>query len=71
MLYETSARKIWEILEKKYLTKSIKSRLHLKRRIYRFQFKRGLFIGEYMNNYTKLLADLINMDVGLKKRIRQ
>ena len=27
VLYETSARELWEILEKKYLTKSIESRL--------------------------------------------
>ena len=40
VLYETSARKIWEILEKKYLTKSIETRLHLKRRFYLFQLKR-------------------------------
>jgi len=32
----TSTLKIWEILEKKYLTKSIESRLHLKRKLYRF-----------------------------------
>jgi len=32
VLYEISARQLGEILEKKYLTKSIKSRLHLKSR---------------------------------------
>ena len=63
VLYKTSARKIWEILEKKYLTKSIKSRLHLKRRLYRFQLTIELSIGELMNNYTRLLTDLANMDV--------
>jgi len=36
ILYETSAMKMWEILEKKYLTKSIKSQLLLKRRLYCF-----------------------------------
>ena len=67
MLFGTSARKIWEILEKKYLTKSIESRLHLKRRLYRFQLKRGLSISEHMNNYTKLLADLFNIDVKIEE----
>jgi len=33
VLHETSARQLWEILEKKYLTKSVESRLQL----YRFQ----------------------------------
>ena len=66
VLYETSARKMWDILKKKYLTKSIESRLHLKRRFYRFQLKRGLFIDVHMN-YTKLLTDLVNVDVSIEE----
>ena len=65
VLYETSARQLWEILEKKYLTKSIESRLQLKWRIYRFQLKRGLSIDEHMNSHTNLLTDLINVDVKI------
>ena len=56
MLYKTSARQLWEILEKKYLTKSIESRLQWKRRLYGFQMKKELSIDEHMNNYTKLLT---------------
>ena len=36
VMYETFARKIWEIFKRKYLMKSIETRLHLKRRLYRF-----------------------------------
>jgi len=43
------------------------TRLHLKRRLYRFQLKRGLSIDDHMNNYTKLLADLVNVDVAIKE----
>ena len=50
---------------KKYLTKSIKSQLQLKSKCYHFQMKRGCFIDEYMNSYTKLLTDLVNMDVKI------
>ena len=67
VLHETSVRQLWEILEKKYLTKSIEPRLQLKRRLYRFQMKRGLSIAEHMNNYTKLLTDLINVDVNIEE----
>ena len=35
--------------------------MHLNMRFYRFQLKKGIFIGEHMNNYTKLLADLANV----------
>ena len=61
-----SAMKMWEILEKKYLTKSIKSRLHLKRS-YRFQLKKGLSISEHMNDYTKLFTDLVNVDIDIEE----
>ena len=59
---ETSARKIWEMLAEKYLTKSVENMLHLKRRLYRFQLKRGTSISNHMIAYTKLLADLANVD---------
>ena len=71
VLYETLVRQLWEILEKKYMTKSIKSRLQLKSRFYGFQLKRGLSIDEHMNNYTKLLTDLVNVNLKSKKRIRR
>jgi len=65
VLHETSVRQLWEILEEKYLTKSVESRLQLKRRLYRFQMKRGCFINEHMNSYTKLLTDLVNVDMEI------
>ena len=67
VLHETSVRKLWEILKKKYLTKSIASRLQLKKRLYRFQLKRALFIDEHMNNYTKFLTDLVNEDAAIEE----
>ena len=60
---ETSTKLIWEILASKYLTKSVESRLHLKRRIYHFQLKGEISISDHINNYMKLLADLTNLDV--------
>jgi len=71
VLYETSVRQLWETLEKKYLTKSIESRLKLKRRFYHFQMKRGLPIDEHMNNYIKLLTDLVMWISTPMKRIRR
>jgi len=63
VLHETSARQLWEILEKKYLTKSIESWLQLKSKLYSFQMQRGCSINEHLNRYTRLLTDLDNMDV--------
>ena len=41
VMTETSAKKIWETLAGKYLMKSVENCLHLKRRLYHFQLKRG------------------------------
>ena len=65
MLYEISARQLWEILKKKYLTKSIESRLQFKRRLYHIQMKRELSIDEHM--YTKLLTDIVNVDMEINE----
>jgi len=53
--------------EKEILTKSIESRLELKRRLYRFQMKRWLSIGKHMNNYTKFLTDIVNVDIKIEE----
>jgi len=50
----------------KYLTKSVENRLHLKMRLYYFQLKRGTSISDHINFYTKLLADLTNLDVVIE-----
>jgi len=63
MMNETSARKIWETLASKYLTKSVENHLHLNMRLYHFQLKKETSISEHINIYTKLLADLANLDV--------
>ena len=35
-------------------------------KLYRFQLKKSISIGEHMNNYTKLLADLANVNVVIE-----
>jgi len=63
VMNETSAKKIWETLASKYLTINVENRLHLKRRLHHFQLKMGISISDHINTYTKLLADLANVDV--------
>ena len=52
-------------MEKKYLTKSIESQLQLKSKLYCFQMQSGCSIDEHMNSYTRLLTDLVNVDVEI------
>lgn len=61
VMNKSSTKKIWKYLASKYLIKSVKNCLHLKHRLYRFPLKRGAFIGDHMNAYTKLLGDLTNV----------
>jgi len=44
VMNETSAKKIWETLASKYLTKSVENRLNLKRRLHHFQLKREFLL---------------------------
>ena len=62
VMNETSAKKIQETLVSKFLTKSVKNYLNLKKRLYHFQLKREISINDHINKYTKLLANLANMD---------
>jgi len=66
VMNETSARKIWDILEDMFLSRSIENRLHLKRRLYRFRLNKRISIGENMNNYNNLLADLASLKVVIE-----
>ena len=47
VLHETSVRQLWEILERKYMTKSIESRLQLKSKLYGFQMKKECSVNEH------------------------
>ena len=53
------------VLKKKYLTKSIKSQLQLKSKLYSFQMQIGCSINKHLNRYMKLLTDLVNVDVEI------
>jgi len=70
VMKEISAKKIWEVLESKYLTKSIDNHLHLKRRLHHFHLKNIISTGEHINNYMKLLVDLVNVNKVIKVRTR-
>ena len=52
---EIFVKKILEFIASKYLTKSVENRLHLKKKLYRFQLKGEVSISDHINNYTKLL----------------
>jgi len=66
VLYETSARKLWEILEKKYLTESINA-ITTEQEALLLSVKERTLIDEHMNNHTKLLTYLVNINVAIEE----
>ncbi|XP_020266969.1 uncharacterized protein LOC109842514 [Asparagus officinalis] len=63
VMNETLTKRLWEILNNKYLTKNIENQLHLKKIFYQFKMNRGVSIREHVNNFTKLLSDMANVDI--------
>lgn len=66
VMRETIAKELWQKLEDKYMTKSVKNRLHLKRRLYYFKYKEGTKMINHLDAFNKLVADLLNLDKDIK-----
>ena len=65
VMKETLATSLWKKLEDKYMTKSVENRLYLKKKLFRFQYKKGTPMIEHLDNFNKILADLQNLDVEI------
>ena len=63
---ETSATNLWKSLENKFMKKSNENRLYLLKRLYRLQLKPGMSINDHIDNFNRLLADLLNLDETFK-----
>uniref|UniRef100_A0A5B7C411 Retrovirus-related Pol polyprotein from transposon TNT 1-94 n=1 Tax=Davidia involucrata TaxID=16924 RepID=A0A5B7C411_DAVIN len=67
VMRETSARELWQKLENKFMTKSIKNRLYLKKKLFQFQYKKGTSMLKHLNSFNKVLADLQNLGEEIKE----
>ena len=47
------------------MTKSVENRLYLKKKLFRFQYRSGISMTEHLNDYNKIVADLLNLDVEI------
>lgn len=45
------------------MMKSIENRLYLKKKLLRFEYDRGISTTEHVNEFNKILSDLLNLDV--------
>nr|TKR74783.1 hypothetical protein D5086_0000291950 [Populus alba] len=62
---QNSAKELWQALEDKFMKKSIENCLYLKKRIFRFQHKKGTSMNEHLNDFNKMIVDLKNLDVEI------
>ncbi|TXG72398.1 hypothetical protein EZV62_000977 [Acer yangbiense] len=62
VMKEKSAKKLWKTLEDKYMTKSLKNRLYLKKKLFRFMYVLGMSINNHINAFSKILIYLLNLD---------
>ncbi|KAM2496278.1 hypothetical protein ACFX1W_036168 [Malus domestica] len=66
VMRETVASVLWQKLKDKYMTKSAENRLHLKKKLYRFQYKECTKMIRHLDAFNKLIADLLNLDEDIK-----
>ncbi|KAL6191880.1 hypothetical protein ACLB2K_038269 [Fragaria x ananassa] len=59
------AKDTWKKLEDQYMIKSVENRFHLKRRLFRFNYRQGISMSEHISDFNKILADLVNLDVQI------
>ncbi|PHT51481.1 hypothetical protein CQW23_11228 [Capsicum baccatum] len=60
---ETSANKLWNALEDKFLKKNSQNKLYMKKRLLRFTYVPGTTMNDHITSFNKLATDLQNMDV--------
>ncbi|KAJ8616233.1 hypothetical protein MRB53_035605 [Persea americana] len=65
VMRETSAKELWQKLEEKYMTKSLENRIYLKKKLFRFEYRQGISMTEHLDDFNKIIADLMNIDVTI------
>ncbi|KAG8499215.1 hypothetical protein CXB51_005647 [Gossypium anomalum] len=60
VMRETSAKKLWDTLKEKFLTKSIENRLYMKKKLYQFTYTPSMSMNDHVNSFNK--TDLLNLD---------
>ena len=64
---ESTPTRLWEKLEKLYMTKSLTNRIYLKRQLYNLQMKEGVKVAENLNVFNTLICQLSYMEVKIQE----
>ena len=65
-LQETFTCSLLKALKNKYMKKSNENRLYLLKRLFCFQLKSSMSISSHINEFNKLIANLLNLDEAFK-----
>jgi hypothetical protein len=60
---EDTTSGLWSKLESLYMTKSLTSRIYLKRQLYSLQMKEGTKVDDHLNTFNTLIVQLTSMEV--------
>ena len=64
---ESATEGLWEKLETLYMTKSLTTRIYLKRQLYSLWMKEGTKAVEHLNIFNTLICQLLDMEVKIQE----
>lgn len=68
---ETTVATIWLKLKKLYMTKSLANRMYMKQKLYSFNIGEDKNISGKIEEYTKIIDDLENIEIKLEDEARR
>ena len=63
VMEEKTTAGIWLNLEKRYMSKSLTSKLHLKQKLFRLKMSEGADLRQHINIFKQIISDLLRIDV--------
>ena len=63
VMEENSTAGIWLNLEKRYMSKSLTNKLHLKQKLYGLKMTEGADLRQHINTFKQILSDMLRIDI--------
>uniref|UniRef100_A0A2N9F9A0 CCHC-type domain-containing protein n=1 Tax=Fagus sylvatica TaxID=28930 RepID=A0A2N9F9A0_FAGSY len=66
VMKENSTAGIWLNLEKRYMSKSLMNKLHLKQKLYGLKMTEGADLRQHINTFKQIISDMLRIDIKFK-----
>uniref|UniRef100_A0A2N9EUJ4 CCHC-type domain-containing protein n=1 Tax=Fagus sylvatica TaxID=28930 RepID=A0A2N9EUJ4_FAGSY len=63
VMEENSTAGIWLNLEKRYMSKSLTNKLHLKQNLYGLKMTKGADLRQHINTFKQIISDMLRIDI--------